>query len=166
MYNMDMPEQIESRRGRRVAVTLPVRLAMGGQELSGQTENVSLLGTYVRADQETPTSTPAKVTLQLPSGENAQAQGVVVRCESLGPGVYGLGVFFNEFLADGEAKLERLIDDLVRKQLEEAERYFQERDRLRKEKMQKKLAEKRKKRRKRGWPRKKKTSKTQRKQTT
>ena len=164
LYNMHMVQQAESRRGRRVAVTLSAHLICGDQELSCQTENVSLLGTYVQVARELPISTPAKMTLDLPYNMGAvQCQGVVVRCENLRPSVYGLGVFFNEFLEDGEAKLEKLIDELLRKQTEEAERYFQERDRLRKERMQKKLAEKRKKRRKRGRPRKKRASKTPRK---
>ena len=163
MYNINMVEQAESRRGRRVAVKLPAHLVCGDQELSCQTENVSLLGTYVQVDRELPISTPAKVALDLPYIGAVQCQGVVVRCENLRPSVYGLGVFFNEFLEDGEAKLAKLIDELLRKQTEEAERYFQERERLRKERMQKKLAEKRKKRRKRGRPRKKRASKTPRK---
>lgn len=163
---MDMVEKTESRRGRRVAVALPAHLICGGQDLSCRTENVSLLGTYVQVEKEMPISTPAKVTLDLSSmgGNGAiQCEGVIVRCESLQPGLYGLGVFFNQFLENGEERLENLIDDLLRKQNEEAERYFAERDRLRKEKMQKRLAEKRKKRRKRGRPPKKRSSKTSRK---
>ena len=157
-----MVEPTESRRGRRVRVTLPARLLCGDQELSCQTENVSLLGTYVQVEKEVPIGIPTSVTLTL-TGGSVQCKGVIVRCESLQPGIYGLGVFFNQFLDDGEEKLGGLIDELLRKQNEEAERYFQERDRLRKERLQKKLAEKRKKRRKRGRPRKKRASKTSRK---
>lgn len=153
-----MAKRDESRRGRRVATTLPVTLICGNEQFSTQTENVSLLGTYLRVDKEVPVGTPATTTLDLPvgAGEKVQCQGIIVRCEALGPGLFGLGVFFNEFLGDGEAKLSTLIDRILQKELEEAERYFKERERLRKERMKKKLKEKRKKRRKRGRPPKKK----------
>lgn len=161
-----MPRTDESRRGRRVRVILPARLVCGAETLSSQTENISLLGTYVEVGKEIPAGTPATVTLDLPpsnGGGSVQCQGIVVRCESLRPGVFGLGIFFNQFLGDGETRLDQLIDELLKKQNEEARRYFEERDRLRKERMRRKLAEKRRKRRKRGRPRKKRRSKSSRK---
>ena len=163
-----MVKRDESRRGRRVAITLPVLVVCGNEQFSTQTENVSLLGTYVRVAKEVPVGTPATTTLDLPAegvgrGERVQCQGVIVRCENLSPGLFGLGVFFNQFLGEGEAKLGTLIDALLEKQTEEAERYFKERERLRKERMKKKLEEKRKKRRKRGRPPKKHRSKSSRK---
>jgi len=156
----------ESRRGRRVGVALPALLAYGNDQLATRTENVSLLGSYVHVEREIPIGTAVNVTLDLPptsGGGSAQCQGIVVRCESIGPALYGLGLFFNQFLGESEAKLDHLIDELLKKQTEEATRYFEERERLRKERLKKKLEEKRKKRRKRGRPRKKRTSRASRK---
>ena len=161
-----MPKTDEARRGRRVRAILPAQLVCGTEQYSTQTENVSLLGTYVQLEREIPSGTQAKLILDLSGtseGGQVQCEGVVVRCENLRPDLFGLGIFFNQFLEDGEAKLDRLIDLLLKKQNEEAQRYFEERDRLRKERMRKKLAEKRRKRRKRGRPPKKRRSKSPRK---
>ena len=163
-----MVERDETRRGRRIGVALPAQLVCGEVQLSTHTENVSLLGAYVQVDKEIPVGTAAQVTLELPSGRDAkggsvQCSGVVVRCENLRPGLFGLGIFFKEFFGDGEARLDTLIDEYLRKETEEAKRYFEERERLRKERLKKKLAEKRKKRRKRGRPRKKGRQKSSRK---
>ena len=159
-----MAKSDESRHGRRVRATLPALFAYGGEQLSTRTENVSLLGTYVHLEKEIAVGTPVTVTLDLPEGGGSvQCQGIVVRCEGVGPVLNGIGIFFNQFLGDGEAKLDHLIDELLKKQNEEAQRYFEERDQLRKERLKKKLEEKRKKRRKRGRPRKKRSSKSSRK---
>jgi len=158
--------QREDRHSRRVGVVLPARLVYGEDQISTQTENISFLGTYVQVQKEVPVGTPTSVTLDLPpagAGGNVQCEGIVVRCEGLRPGTYGIGIFFKEFLGDGEAKLGKLIDELLAKQNEEAQRYFAERERIRKERMKKRLAEKRKKRRKRGRPPKKRRSKAKRK---
>ncbi len=155
-----MASQDESRRGRRVRIVLPVLLQVGSDQVSSRTDNISLLGTFIQAEKEVPAGTTVHVTLHLPPGETGEdgkveCQGVVVRCQGVGPGRFGWGVFFNQFLNDGEARLTRIIDDLLKKQDEEAKRYFEERERLRKEKMKQRLAEKRKKRHKRGRPPKK-----------
>ncbi len=165
-----MPERDErSRRGRRVNVTMPAQLSVGGEVISTQTENISFLGTYVKVGKEIPVGTQADVMLTLPPGPgggSVQCDGVVVRCENLEPGFFGLGIFFKQILGEGETRLGRLIDDYLRRQNEEARRYFEERERLRKEKMKKKLAEKRRKRRKRGRPPKKGRKKTSRKRSS
>lgn len=160
-----MAARDESRRGRRIGIALPALLVCGNEQLTTQTENVSLLGTYVQVNREVPVGTPVRVTLDLSSqpaggGGNVECEGVVVRCENTQPGFYGLGLFFKQILGDGETRLGALIDELLRRQNEEAERYFKERERLRKERMKKKLAEKRRKRRKRGRPPKKRRSKS------
>jgi len=162
-----MVERDEGRRGRRVRVNLPVILVAGNEQLATRTENVSLLGTFVQSEKELPVGTPVKVALDLPPGENregggVQCQGIVVRTETLRPGLYGLALFFNQFLGDGEERLGRLIEELLEKQNEEAKRYFEERERKKKERMKQRLEEKRKKRRKRGRPRKKHRSKPSR----
>jgi len=155
-----MAGRYETRRGRRVAVQLSANLVCGNETIATQTENVSFLGTYVHHAKEVPVGTPTRITLLLPQhtgGGTVECQGVIVRCENLQPGTFGLGIFFNEFLGDGEERLGILIDNLLKQQTLEAERYFEERDRIKKERMKKKLAEKRRKRKKRGRPRKKKT---------
>lgn len=162
-----MVERNESRRGRRVRVVLPAALVVGNEQFLTQTENVSLLGTFVQAEREVPIGTPVQTTLNLPGGEkgsggSVQCQGIVVRTETLRPGLYGLALFFNQFSGDGEERLGRLIEELLEKQNEEAKRYFEERERLRKERMKQRLEEKRKKRRKRGRPRKKRRKKPSR----
>ena len=159
-----MVERDEGRRGRRVRADLPAMLVAGNEQLATRTENVSLLGTFVQSEKDLPVGASVKVALDLPPGENreggnVQCQGIVVRTESIRPGLYGLALFFNQFLADGEEKLGRLIEELLEKQNEEAKRYFEERERLRKERMKRRLEEKKKKRRKRGRPRKKRRSK-------
>ncbi|MFH1858495.1 MAG: PilZ domain-containing protein [Candidatus Omnitrophota bacterium] len=152
----------ESRRGRRVRVEIPVLLVCGNEQFSTHTENASLLGTYISVGKQLPIGAEVRLTLDLSQtsyGGQVQCQGVLVRCEALPSGLFGLGVFFNQFQGDGEARLDAMIEDLLIKQNEEAQRYFEERERLRKERMKKKLAERRRKRRKRGRPPKKRRAK-------
>lgn len=149
--------QDNRRRGRRITVSLPVTLETKEGTLQGTTRNISLLGALVELDRELPLGTAVTARLALPNGTSVEARGLLVRCESLGsPGHFGAGLFFNAFSEGSEAPLGRWIDEVLERQRQEAERYFEEREKVRQAKLEKKRKEKElhKKRRKRGRPRK------------
>ena len=163
--------QDNRRRGRRVTVSLPITLTTSEGTHPGTTRNISLLGALVELDKELPLGTPVTSTVALPNGIPVEVKGLVVRSEPLPPsGRFGIGVFFNSFSEGSEVPLGRWIEEILEQQLKEAERYFQERERIRQEKLEKKRKEKElhKKRRKRGRPRKhpKKRKKKRSKKTT
>jgi len=152
-------EQDNRRRGRRVTASLPISLNTTTGVFQGTTRNISLLGALIELDRELPLGTAMTARLTLPNGTPVEAKGLLVRCEPVGPspsGRFGLGVFFNAFSEGSEAPLSRWINEILEQQRLEAERYFEEREKIRLAKLEKKKKEKElhKRRRKRGRPRK------------
>ena len=150
-------EQDNRRRGRRVTASLPITLNTPQGTAQGTTHNISLLGALVELDRELSLGTAVTSQITLPNGASVEAKGLIVRSEPLASaGRFGIGVFFNTFSEGSEAPLGLWIDEILEQQRKEAERYFEERERLRQEKLEKKRKEKElhKKRRKRGRPRK------------
>ena len=151
--------QDNRRRGRRVTVSLPITLETKEGTCQGTTHNISLLGALVELEKQLSLGTAMTARVALPNGAVAEAKGLVVRCEPLSQppsGRFGIGVFFNSFSEGSEAPLSRWIEEVLEQQRKEAERYFEEREKIRLAKLEKKLKEKElhKKRRKRGRPRK------------
>lgn len=70
----------ERRRTRRVAVRAKVRLQWGGQELEGETVDLSLTGVLVRAHRIFPAGSPVRISLSFPQQTRPiSAMGSVVR---------------------------------------------------------------------------------------
>ena len=149
--------QDNRRRGRRVTVSLPITLNTPQGALEGAIHNISLLGALVELERGLSLGTAVTSRVTLPDGKAVEAKGLVVRSEPLpASSRFGVGLFFNTFSEGSEAPLSRWIEEVLEQQRKEAERYFEERERIRQEKLEKKRKEKElhKKRRKRGRPRK------------
>lgn len=151
--------QDNRRRGRRVTASLPMTLNTPKGVFRGTTHNISLLGALVELDQQLSLGTAVTSQVGLPNGASVEAKGLIVRCEPVGPTPsvrFGVGIFFNSFSEGSEPPLSRWIEEVLEQQRKEAERYFEERERIRLAKLEKKRKEKElhKKRRKRGRPRK------------
>jgi len=140
-----------------VTASLPMALHAGEGTFQGTTHNISLLGALMELDRELPLGAAVTATITLPKGgAPVEVKGLIVRCDPVGTtGRFGVGLFFNTFAEGSEPPLANWIDEVLEQQRQEAERYFEERERIRQAKLEKKRKEKeQRKRRKRGRPRK------------
>lgn len=117
---------IEKRKERRIRVNLPIKIFyQKKQEIVGQTENISRLGTYVEVEQKIPLGADIEISLEIPAyvknpslcGE-VKCEGNIFRCsltrEVAQKKYYGLGIFFIRFAQEAEKeKLSRYIDFLI-----------------------------------------------------
>jgi len=123
---------IERRRARRLKVNLPIRIDYpGSPKIYSQTENISILGTYVRADHQIPLGTKLSITIEIPPYTddlsltgNVMCRGDVFRCDFVKEmdlkRFYGLGIFFVDFSDEKDKdKLSKYIDFLMLKEKED-----------------------------------------------
>lgn len=101
----------------RYKTRLPFTLRSDGQEVSGTTRNISLLG--ISAYSHSPVSQIQLVRCLLELPQHPQplvAHGTVIRCEPLEQphpdGTHEIGIFFKEFEGTGEADLSRFLQEL------------------------------------------------------
>lgn len=109
----------EDRRLRaRYKVRVPFLLRKNGQEVSGVTRNVSLLGISAYSNSSAGEVHPVECLLNLPNRASPLvAHGTVIRSEVLPDphpdGNYEIGVFFKEFEGTGEAELSRFLQQVL-----------------------------------------------------
>lgn len=128
---------IERRKEKRMHVSLPVKIVFGKkEELSGVTDNISRLGSYVEVSRQFDSGTELDVTLDVPdygqekkSGGQVRCHGTVFRCDLReGAGAepfYGIGVFFTSFYSREEKeRLSKYVDFLIVKEEEAAREGF------------------------------------------
>ncbi len=131
-------DDLERRRRKRVKVQLPVRLDYNDNEALALTKNVSLLGTCLEMDKEILPGTRVALSLDIPKysdddkliGE-VKGEGAVVRCSSLAEEPaktpsYELGIFFSNFLPQGEEKLFNYLQYISKKEEEEVRQWVQQ----------------------------------------
>lgn len=133
---------IEKRKGRRIRVSLPIKIAyQHNRSIIANTENISMLGTYIEIDRQIPLGTNLDISLNIPAytknlsltGE-ARCQGNIFRCnparESGAEKYYGIGIFFTNFLNEADkGKLSRYLDFLAAKEeknIKEGAKHLQE----------------------------------------
>lgn len=137
----------------RYKARLPFTLRGDGEEVSGTTRNISLLGISAYSRSSVSQIQPVRCLLDLPQHpQPLVAQGTVIRCEPLEQphpdGTHEIGIFFKEFEGTGEADLSRFL-----RKLQEDERsaiqagYRALKQRLAARKRRKRLAALRKRRR-------------------
>jgi len=128
---------IERRKEKRMHVALPLKIVFGAkEEISGVTENISRLGSYIEINRQFDSGTELDVTLEIPdyiqdkrTGGTVRCHGTVFRCdlrEAPGPGpCYGIGVFFTAFSSKEEReRLSKYVDFLSVKEEETAKEGF------------------------------------------
>ena len=114
-----MAFQRQDRRLRaRYKVRVPFMLRKNGQEVSGITRNVSLLGISAYSNTSAGEVHPVECLLNLPNRPTPLiAHGTVIRSEALSDphpdGSYEIGVFFKEFEGSGEAELSRFLQQVL-----------------------------------------------------
>lgn len=117
---------IEKRKERRIKVELPIRLIWGkDRQLEARTQNISRLGTYIRAEDKITPGTDVEIALEIPASADNPALGGRLLCKgnifrvnllgnAEGKNLYGIGIFFTGFPdVKNKEKLSRYIDFLI-----------------------------------------------------
>jgi len=128
---------IERRKEKRMHVALPVKLVFDKkEEISGITDNISRLGSYVEINRQFDSGTELDVTLEIPdyaqdkrAGGTVRGHGTVFRCDLREvPGsqpCYGIGIFFTSFSSKEEReRLSKYVDFLIVKEEESVKEGF------------------------------------------
>jgi len=129
---------IERRRARRIKVNLPIRINYPrNPKICTQTENISILGTYVKVESQIPLGTKLDIIIEIPPYTedfsligNVRCRGDVFRCdlveEKNRQRLYGLGIFFFDFSDEQDRdKLSKYIDFLILKEKEDIKQALQ-----------------------------------------
>ena len=119
----------ERRKERRIRARLPIRINRADNPpIYIQTENISLLGTYVELENELTLGEKLDITVEIPAYTNNVSLTGDIRCRGdvfrsklvTGAGlrkVYGLGIFFADFYTEQDRnKLSEYIDFLIHKE--------------------------------------------------
>lgn len=113
-----MPFQGTDRRLRtRYKARLPFVLKNNGQEVSGITRNISLLGISAFTQTQFSQVEPVQCLLNIPKRTHPLiARGTIIRCEPLSQpnpdGSYEIGVFFKDFDGRDESELSGFLRQL------------------------------------------------------
>lgn len=143
---MAQGQVVEKRKERRIKVRIPIRiLNQKGQEILGNTENLSRLGTYIEADKDIPPGSEVDISLSIPKYKKDASLAGEVRCagsvfrsglikETESKKHYGIGIFFVDFPKDSDRqKLSSYLDFLILredKEIKESVQYWQEKRRF------------------------------------
>ncbi|MBI3323517.1 MAG: PilZ domain-containing protein [Candidatus Omnitrophica bacterium] len=137
----------------RYKARVPFTLRGDGQEVSGTTRNISLLGISAYSHSAVSQIQAVRCLLDLPQRpQPLVAHGTVIRCEPLEQphldGAYEIGIFFKEFEGGGEAELSRFLRRLQEDELSAIQAGYRAlKQRLAARKRRKRLAALRKRRR-------------------
>ncbi|RTZ98349.1 MAG: hypothetical protein DSY90_04350 [Deltaproteobacteria bacterium] len=103
----------ERRRYRRVDRRVPVDMHLEslGYDITGETQNLSLVGTYCKVDRPIPEMTQLMMVLNLPS-DQVECEGTVVRSipDPSSSNSHHLAIFFNEISESAKQKLNTFIE--------------------------------------------------------
>ena len=139
----------ERRRRQRVDTALPIRIKYSREEISGQTKNISVLGTYLEADKEIPIGTTLDIKIRIPeTGQRQAGKSREIRCAGIAfrsqPGgslepknQYGIGIFFRSFSERGEKDLSKYIDYILSEEEKMGKIYMRKRKRKQRQSKQK-----------------------------
>lgn len=110
----------ERRKRRRIDVALPIRIEYNKEKISAETENISVLGTYIQTGKEIPIGTTLGIEIEIAKAgkvKQISCAGVAFRCRPSGSSEpkkqYGTGIFFRSFLENGEKELSAYIDYIL-----------------------------------------------------
>lgn len=117
---------IEKRKERRVRAELAIKItAKNRPPISGKTDNISRLGTYVEAESSASLGQEVEIVLEIPAynqdsslSGKVQCQGNIFRSglarEGSSGKYYGMGIFFTDFVTPADRdRLSRYIDFLI-----------------------------------------------------